>query len=100
MKLRAIGVSVAVAAALSVLPAAAKVSQADADRLGKDLTPVGAEMAGNTDGTIPAWDGGLPQKGTLTPDWENFPDPYPNEQPLYTITKANMAQYRDKLTVG
>ena len=33
----------------------------DYSRLGKDLTPVGAERAGNADGTIPAWDGGLTQ---------------------------------------
>ena len=28
-------------------------------RLGADLTPMGAEKAGNADGTIPAWDGGI-----------------------------------------
>src|SRR5690606_25118093 len=29
---------------------------ADFSRLAKDLTPVGAERAGNADGTIPAWE--------------------------------------------
>ncbi len=29
----------------------------DADRLGKDLTPVGGEKAANKDGSIPAWTG-------------------------------------------
>ena len=37
----------------------AKVSADEAARLGKDLTPLGAEKAGNAEGTIPAWDGGL-----------------------------------------
>ncbi len=35
--------------------AGAKVSQEEADRLGKDLTPFGAERAGNKDGSIPEW---------------------------------------------
>ena len=33
----------------------AAVPQAEADKLGKSLTPMGAEMAGNADGSIPAW---------------------------------------------
>ena len=51
------------AATLAVLgtSAMAAVSPEEAARLGKDLTPIGAERAGNKDGTIPAWDGGLKQ---------------------------------------
>ena len=51
----------AVAAALLgvAAPASAKLTDAEAARLGADLTPVGAEKAGNKDGTIPAWTGGL-----------------------------------------
>lgn len=45
-----------VAALLSV-PAYAKVSPEEAARLGRELTPVGAERAGNKDGTIPPWVG-------------------------------------------
>ena len=37
----------------------AEMSAGDIARLGKDLTPVGAEVAGNADGSIPAWTGGL-----------------------------------------
>ena len=40
-------------------PVLAKISQAEADRLKSDLTPVGAERAGNKAGTIPKWEGGL-----------------------------------------
>jgi len=36
------------------LPALAAVSEEDAARLGRDLTPTGAERAGNADGSIPA----------------------------------------------
>jgi len=35
--------------------ALAAVSPEEASRLGKDLTPMGAEMAGNADGSIPPW---------------------------------------------
>ncbi|MCD6293246.1 MAG: DUF1329 domain-containing protein, partial [Deltaproteobacteria bacterium] len=37
----------------------AKISAEEAARLGKDLTPIGGEMAGNAAGTIPAWTGGI-----------------------------------------
>ena len=36
----------------------AAVSPGQAARLGADLTPFGAEKAGNSDGSIPAWTGG------------------------------------------
>ena len=41
------------------LQAQAKVDITEAARLGSDLTPLGAERAGNAAGTIPAWDGGV-----------------------------------------
>ena len=61
--------------ALATGSALAKMTAAEADRLGKDLTPVGGEMAGNKEGTIPAYDGGLkappagwdPSKGYADP---------------------------------
>ena len=37
----------------------AAVSEKEAARLGKELTPIGAEKAGNKAGTIPAWSGGI-----------------------------------------
>ena len=39
-------------------PASASVSSQEAAELKTRLTPVGAERAGNADGTIPAWTGG------------------------------------------
>jgi hypothetical protein len=83
---------------LAALQAQAKVSEAEAAKLGTELTPIGADPKANADGSIPAWTGGLPQKGN--PAAIDTSDPYPNEKPLFTITKANMAQYKDKLSVG
>ena len=38
----------------------AAISAEEAARLdGPELTPIGAEMAGNAEGTIPPWTGGL-----------------------------------------
>lgn len=86
--------------AATATPASARPSDADVARLGADLTPMGAEKAGNKDGTIPAWTGGLctPPAG-WTAD-KGYVDPFPNDKPKFTITKANAAQYKDHLTPG
>jgi len=85
-------------------PAFAKVTAAEADHLGKDLTCVGAEKAGNKDGTIPEFSGkwlGTPPGMTYTPHVGEHPiDPYPNDKPLFSITAQNVAQYGDKLSDG
>ncbi|TLY74204.1 MAG: hypothetical protein E6K42_11875, partial [Gammaproteobacteria bacterium] len=49
------------AAVLLLAPALlrAAVSPEEAARLGAELTPLGGEKAGNADGSIPAWTGGL-----------------------------------------
>lgn len=45
---------------LCALPLAAEagVTAAEAEKLKTELTPLGAERAGNPAGTIPAWSGG------------------------------------------
>ena len=74
-------------------------------KLGAELTPLGAEKAGNADGSIPAWDGGitsaaqagfaeLPARASITPIRT------PSDKPLFTVTPANMGQYASKLTEG
>jgi hypothetical protein len=78
--------------------AAAKVSDQEAAALGKTLTPVGAEKAGNKDGTIPEWTPHA-KDGPLSGEFPHD-DKIDGEKPLFTITKANMAQYGDKLTEG
>ncbi|MCF7686757.1 MAG: DUF1329 domain-containing protein [Cephaloticoccus sp.] len=87
------------ASALSAVGFAA-VSGADANRLGQDLTPLGAERAGNASGTIPAWDGGIttPPAGYQVGD--HHPDPYASDQPLYTITAQNLGKYAANVTAG
>ena len=44
---------------LSATAAMALVPEEQQARLDGDLTPLGSERAGNADGTIPAWTGGL-----------------------------------------
>ncbi|WP_068824648.1 DUF1329 domain-containing protein [Pseudomonas sp. BMS12] len=69
-------------------------------RLDRDLTPVGAERAGNADGSIPAWTGGLARDAGQR-DADGFlADPFAADQPLFTITADNLGQYQDKLTPG
>ncbi|RUO79263.1 DUF1329 domain-containing protein [Pseudidiomarina taiwanensis] len=87
--------------ALSVISASvmAKVSPEEAARLGQDLTPVGAEMAGNADGSIPAWTGGY----SVTADGEipmRPADPFADDEILFTITNANLDQHKEFLSPG
>ena len=93
--------SLALALLLIALPAAAKVSKEEADKLKTTLMPMGGEKAGNKDGSIPAWDGGL---STSPPCYKGVPnrlcDPYAEDKALFTITAQNVAQYKDKLTPG
>ncbi|KAB0498618.1 DUF1329 domain-containing protein [Pseudomonas vancouverensis] len=77
----------------------AAVPQAEADKLGKSLTPMGAEMAGNADGSIPAWKPLAKNAGTV--DSKGFlSNPFASEKPLFTITAQNVEQYKDKLAPG
>jgi hypothetical protein len=81
--------------------ALAAVSATEAARLGQDLTPMGAEKAGNSEGTIPAWTGGGIDKvpAGYVPGGHH-PDPFADESPLFEITAANVDQHADKLSVG
>ncbi|KAA1194215.1 DUF1329 domain-containing protein [Pseudohalioglobus sediminis] len=95
-------------AVASVLLAAglaqAKVSEEEAARLnGKDLNPYGAEVAGNADGSIPAWEPkwtdvppGLEYGGPGSPR----PDPYADEKPLVIITAENYKEHLAHLSEG
>ncbi len=78
----------------------AGISSDQIDRLGKDLTPLGAEQAGNAEGTIPAWTGGIttPPPGYVRGD--HHPDPYADDEPLFIINQDNLDQHRDRLSVG
>ncbi len=91
-----------VSALLTVMASsvAAKVSPDQAERLGKDLTPVGAERSGNKDGTIPAWEGGITKPPAGFVKGKHMVDPFPNDKVLFTITAKNADQYKDQLSPG
>ncbi len=92
------------AVALVAATAGAAVGEQDAAKLGAQLTPMGAERAGNADGSIPEWNGGLKSPAEAGfPGYragQHHPDPYANDKPLFTITPANMGQYEGRLTEG
>ncbi|MEQ8827441.1 MAG: DUF1329 domain-containing protein, partial [Parvibaculum sp.] len=78
----------------------AAVPEAQVNRLGNDLTPIGAERAG--EGDIPEWTGGLssvPSNVDYQPG-EHLKDPFPSDPVRYTVTGANAAEYADILTAG
>ena len=80
--------------------AGAAVTSEEAAKLRSELTPLGAEKAGNKDGTIPAWNGGYT---TVWPGYRSGqprPDPFEAEKPRLTITAQNMQQYADQLSDG
>lgn len=72
----------------------AAVTAEEASQLGTVLTPVGAEMTGNSAGTIPAWTGGL------TKSTKRYQDPFADEQPLFIITADNAEQHKSNLSAG
>jgi hypothetical protein len=88
----------ALALAFATPAALAKVGPDEAGKLGKDLTPIGAEKAGNSAGTIPAWTP-YTQAGNLKGEYTSDAK-IDSEKPLYTITKGNFAQYADTLSEG
>lgn len=79
----------------------AAVSPDEAAKLGTTLTPIGAQKAGNADGSIPPYTGGLPQDfappGYTSGD-TMLPDPFASEKPILVISGQNMEQHKDKLT--
>lgn len=80
-------------------PALGAVSADAAQQLRTRLTPMGAERAGNAEGTIPAWTGGY----SIAPGNKQGaprPDPFANEMPLFSITPANFTSYADKIPEG
>ena len=80
----------------------AKVSPEEASRLGQDLTPAGAKLSGNAEGTIPAWSGKLPNfpQAVYESPGKHLPNPYADEKPLMVLTAANYKEHADKLTAG
>ncbi len=82
-------------------PATAAVSPEQAARLGKDLTPLGAERAGNADGSIPPWDpSSLVVPNDFIPGSDNYVNPYKGEASLYVVDANNWQEHTENLTEG
>jgi hypothetical protein len=107
MKITKAGVILMATAAVNagVLGSAyAQVTPEEAAKLGKELTCVGAERAGNAEGTIPEYTGKYLGE---VPGWNHVKysgghavDPYAAEQPILVITAENMSQYEAHLSEG
>lgn len=83
-----------------MMHAQAQVTPAQAARLGQDLTPLGAERAGNAQGTIPAWTGGITQPPASYQPGMHHPDPFADDPVLRVIDKSNMAAHLAQLPEG
>ncbi len=89
------GTSLATAATMR--PDAARALPPDPALLTTTLTPMGGERAGNADGSIPAWTGGLVSP-PLPTDQAVGVHLFEDEAPLYTVDASNMEQYKDLLS--
>ena len=69
-------------------------------RLSEDLTPMGSERAGNAEGTIPAWTGGITEWPEGYSPGDHHPDPFADDEPLFRIDASNYQEYADQLSVG
>ncbi len=67
---------------------------------GPELTPLGAERAGNADGTIPAWSGGITEPPAGYETGMQHVDPFADDPLLFRISADNMDKYADKLSEG
>ena len=79
----------------------AEVPESVADRLGKDLTPMGAEQAGTAAG-VDAWTGKPIDGSALLSGYDGgaLPNPFAADKPLYTISASNAGEYDAVLTNG
>jgi hypothetical protein len=69
-------------------------------RLAEDLTPTGAERAGNAAGTIPEWTGGITQPPEGYQPGDHHPDPFAGESPLFRIGRNNYEEHVAYLSEG
>ncbi len=89
-------------AAISIaVPALAAVTAEEAKQLGTTLTEFGAIKAGNADGSIPAYTGGLTEAPAgFKPNSGFWVDPFKDEKPVLRIDSKNMAQHAAMLSEG
>ncbi len=94
-----VGAAIALCSALG-LPARAEIGPEEIARLGADLTPLGGEMAGSADGSIPEWTGGITEPPAGFELGDHHPDPFADDEPLFVINASNIDEHRDRLAVG
>ena len=87
-------------ALLAVTGLQAKVTEEEFAQLKANLSPVGAEIAANADGSIPAWSGGIKEIPEKYIKGEHYVDPYADDEVQYTVTKSNLDTYREFLSPG
>ena len=87
-------------ASLAAPSAWSAVSFDEAAQLGTTLTLVGAEKAGNKEGTIPQYTGGIEAPADFKPGSDVRPDPFAGEKPRLVISAKDVALEADKLTEG
>ena len=90
----------AFALSLSLLPSPAFAQSGAQSGPAPGLTPVGAERAGNAEGTIPEWTGGISAPPAGWKPGDSRPDPFGGEEPLFVIDGSNADQYASKLSAG
>ncbi len=81
----------------------AKVSEEEAEKLGTELTPVGADPAGNADGSIPAYSGsmlGLPEGLAYDGPGFPYPNPYADDPVLHKVSAQNQGEHAEFLSPG
>ncbi|MBA6336097.1 DUF1329 domain-containing protein [Colwellia sp. BRX8-7] len=92
--------SVAVSLAIVSTATLAKVSSTEVAKLSKELTPIGAVRAANKDGSIPVWNGGITSVPAGYTVGDHHIDPFSTDKVKYTITAANVGEYKAMLTPG
>src|SRR6185312_7375242 len=97
---RNIARAVLVARLIMAGPVQAGVTVEEARLLNTTLTPMGSERAGNAEGAIPPWTGGYTTPAPGYRPGMRRADPFADEKPLFSITRANLAAYAEKLPEG
>ncbi len=101
MKQASYRASLVLICSLVTFPVYAGVSDEEAEKLGAELTPLGAERAGNAAGTIPEWTGGYKMSRPPALRKRRHPESYPgigDQEPLFVIDSSNMDEHLEHLS--
>lgn len=98
--MKPMSIAIATVLALLIVPTAYAVSAEEAAKLKSSLTPMGAERAGNKEGTIPPWEGGVVKAPAGYTSGDPRSDIFPGEKPKLSISAKDMDAHADKLSDG